>query len=102
MERPYMGIIAVHGREDSRPRGRVHAIASSRGIEATRGSGPVVLIVGATHLKVAPDCRLKDRVHLRVESTLKEKSSWRQKKSVLASLEQVCATAGGAMPTFRP
>ena len=33
---------------------------------------------------------------------LKEKSAWRQKKSVLASLEQVCATTGGATPTFRP
>src|SRR5258708_13476232 len=31
-----------------------------------------------------------------------EKTSWRQKKSVLASLERMCATARGAMPTFRP
>ena len=48
--------------------------ASSRGIEATRGSGPVVLIVGRRTLKF-PDRFLKDRAHLRVESTLKEKSS---------------------------
>jgi hypothetical protein len=33
--------------------GGVHAIASSRSIEATRGGGPVVLIVGATHVKIA-------------------------------------------------
>jgi hypothetical protein len=45
-------------------------------------------------LKLSDRC-LKDRLHLRVESTLKEKSSWQQKKSVLASLEQMCATAGG-------
>jgi hypothetical protein len=50
----------------------------------------------------SPDRSLKDRVHVRVESPLKEKSSWRQKESVLASLEQMCATAGGAMPTFLP
>src|SRR6267378_2268509 len=52
-----------------------------------------------------PDAATKikqDRVHLRAESPLKEKTSWRQKKSVLASLEQVCATAGDALATFRP
>src|SRR5579863_1016552 len=45
---------------------------------------------------------LKDRVHLRVENPLKEDSSWQEEKSVLASSEQMCATAGGATPTFRP
>lgn len=88
----HKGIIGVHGREGSRPRGRVHAIASSRGIETMRGRGPVVLIAGATHLKIA-DRRLKDRVYLRVESPLKETSSWLQRKSVLVLLEVECSSS---------
>ena len=44
----------------------------------------------------------KTGFHLRVEDPLKEDSSWQGEKSVLASLEQTCATAGGAMLTFRP
>jgi hypothetical protein len=63
-------------------------------------AAPGRLIVGATHLKIANRC-LRDRVHLRVEGPLEENHHG-DRKSALASLEQVCATAGGAMPTFRP
>jgi Ohr subfamily peroxiredoxin len=72
MKRSYKGITGrIHDHA-----GGVHAIASSRSIEATRGGGPVVLIVRATHVKIA---RLLSQrpVQLRVESPLKEKSSWR-------------------------
>ena len=41
---------------------------------------------------------------LRVRFTLQQRGrrNGDREKSMLASLEQMCATAGGAMPTFRP